>query len=195
MHWAALDLAFKLLVFIDKFFQGPLSHKSQWCKQCRIITCGVCVITCKGCVILVNISVLCMFVCVCTLVCVYDCVRKDAYMDGHQMPTLVFGTRYLTRIGASSFARMAAGKPRECSCLCCLSTGIRVTDQGFCECAGARTQAITLAREAIYPESYLPTLSRVFLTRNQLTALYITAWRPSLVPRALGVGVGLRKLG
>lgn len=45
------------------------------------------------------------------------------------------------------------------------------------------------------PESYLPTLSRVFLMRNQLTALYITAWRPSLVPRALGVGVGLRKLG
>lgn len=96
-------------------------------------------------------------------------------------------------LGLASFARMAAGKPQESSRLCRLSTGIRVADLGVCECAGARAQAITLARETIYPESFLPTLSGVFLMRNQLTTLYITAWRPSLVPRVLAVGVGLRE--
>lgn len=71
-------------------------------------------------------------------------------------------------LGLASFARMAAGKPQECSRLCRLSTGIRVADLGVCECAGARAQAITLARETIYPESYLPTLSGVFFNEESV---------------------------
>lgn len=52
----------------------------------------------------------------------------------------------------------------------------------FVSVLGLELRPPCLHGETIYSESYLPTLSHVFLTRNQLTVLYVTAWRPSLVP-------------
>lgn len=131
VHGAILDLALKLLLFIVKFFSGPLSHRSQCYKQYRIITCGVCVI-------LVNISVLCMLVCMC--MCAFVC--KEGYIYVWTSNVYYIMLYFWNKVshknwGLTIFLEWLTDKPWEGSCLCLLSSGITVADKDFCECSRA----------------------------------------------------------